>query len=194
MRRAHRRGQVGPELDVRADHLCIAPFPRRVPILAFLQEPALSGAEGVGGDAAGAALVLPHKTRLRMRSWYPPLRLRSGQALCKLRKGRGTLGSVSAGNQKPGPPAVKSYLGRVELDYSGTNENLGTDDVTAIVVMQRTLWCWPTNGMRYVLVELGPFRLSPNLSRRNYESATIQFRQNRRVAICRAVPTVGHAH
>jgi hypothetical protein len=26
-------------------------------------------------------------------------------ALCKLRKGRGTLGSVSAGNQKPGPPA-----------------------------------------------------------------------------------------
>ena len=26
-------------------------------------------------------------------------------ALCKLRKGRGTLGPVSAGNQKPGPPA-----------------------------------------------------------------------------------------
>jgi hypothetical protein len=27
-------------------------------------------------------------------------------ALCKLRKGGGTLGPVSAGNQEPGPPAA----------------------------------------------------------------------------------------
>jgi hypothetical protein len=29
---------------------------------------------------------------LRMRSWFPPLRLRSGQALRKVREGRGTPG------------------------------------------------------------------------------------------------------
>ena len=46
-------------------------------------------------DAADAVLVLPHKS-VALAFVVP--------ALCGLRKGRGTLGPVSAGNQKPGQP------------------------------------------------------------------------------------------
>ena len=48
------------------------------------------------------------------------------------------------------------------------DRNSGTDDVTPIVVMQRTSCCWPTNGLRYVLAELGSVpsvpEFVPNLS------------------------------
>ena len=40
--------------------------------LRLLQEPALSGAEGAGSDAADATFVRYAQDPLRMRSWYPP--------------------------------------------------------------------------------------------------------------------------
>jgi ATPase subunit of ABC transporter with duplicated ATPase domains len=42
-------------------------------------------------------------------------------ALCKLRKGRGTLGPVSASNQKPGPPAILERFGHVQEEYEHLN-------------------------------------------------------------------------
>lgn len=41
------------------------------------------------------------------------------------------------------------------------DRNSGTDDVTPIMVMQWTSCCWPTNGMRYVLAELGSVQSVP---------------------------------
>jgi hypothetical protein len=78
--------------------------------LRFLQEPALSGAEGVGGDAAGATLV---RSTLPVVDAVVP-------ALRKVREGRGTLSCGGFCSLKAGPPARKTHFFNSIVQFSTT--------------------------------------------------------------------------
>ena len=74
------------------------------PSLRFLQESALRLPKGWAAMLPAQLLSVLHRP-LCMPSSYPPLRLRSGQALCKVREGRGTSSCGGFCSLKAGPPA-----------------------------------------------------------------------------------------
>ena len=78
------------------------------PSLRCLQEPALSFVEGVGGDAAGAALVRSTPPRCVCRRRTRPS-TGSGRALRKVREGRGTRICGGFCSLKAGPPSAAHF-------------------------------------------------------------------------------------